>query len=168
MNRLTTRRASPADFSFVYALHHQEFFAYIDQTWGWQEDAQRKGMRSDFEDFPFQIICWNGQAIGAISAIDQGEAVLLKYLAIRSKYQRRGFGTKLLREVLEQADRRDLPVKLTVLRVNPAKDFYQRLGFAIVQEDDACLQMVKFPQIPLLKLPCTQKLSMGDPDCLAP
>lgn len=146
MTCLKTRKASPSDFSFVYRLHRQVFFSYINQTWGWQEDHQRRGMREDFEDFPFQIICNGDREIGVISVLDRGHEIQLKYLAILPEYQRCGFGTQLLTEVLSQAAIRQLPVKLTVMRVNPAKAFYERLGFAIVQEEDGCLQMVKFPE----------------------
>ncbi|WP_088893125.1 GNAT family N-acetyltransferase [Leptolyngbya ohadii] len=146
MKCLRTRKASPSDFGFVYRLHCQVFFSYVDQTWGWQEDQQRRGMREDFEDFPFQIICNGDRDIGAVSALDRGSEIQLKYLAILPEYQRCGFGTQLLTEVLAQASDRQLPVKLTVMRVNPAKALYERLGFAIVQEEEGCVQMVKFPE----------------------
>ncbi|MBW2281099.1 MAG: hypothetical protein JRG76_01380 [Deltaproteobacteria bacterium] len=36
----------------------------------------------------------------------------------------------MVRDVLARASRRDLPVRLRVLRVNPARELYARLGFA--------------------------------------
>lgn len=145
MHGLTPRRAIDTDFDFIYRLHCQAFFSYIDQTWGWREDVQLRGMREDFEDFPFQIVCYENQDIGVISVIDRGSEILLKYLAILPDYQRRGFGTQLVTEVLAQASARHLPVKLTVMQINPAKALYERLGFAIVQEENSCFLMVKFP-----------------------
>lgn len=145
MSSLKTRKAVPSDFGFVYRLHRQAFFSYIDQTWGWQEDTQLRGIREDFEDFPFQIICDGDRQIGAISVVDRGSEIQLRYLAILPDEQRHGLGTELLSKVLAEAATRQLPVKLTVLRVNPAKAWYERLGFAIVGEANGCFQMVKPP-----------------------
>jgi hypothetical protein len=48
-----------------------------------------------------------------------------------------GFGAALLRQVQASATTRGLPVRLNVLKVNPARALYERLGFVVVREDDA-------------------------------
>lgn len=141
MSSLQTRQAIASDFNFVYELHRQELFSYVEQTWGWFEEVQLNGMQSDFDNLPFEIISDRGKDIGVISVVDLENTLLLNYLAILRAYQRLGFGTQLLGKVLEQALDRGIPVKLKVMRVNPAKAFYERLGFVIANSDEALLYM---------------------------
>jgi hypothetical protein len=41
-----------------------------------------------------------------------------------------------MRQVQVSAATRGVPVRLNVLKVNPARALYKRLGFAVVGEDD--------------------------------
>ena len=40
-----------------------------------------------------------------------------------------------MQEILTRAKELEKPVCLRVLRVNPAKQFYEKLGFAVTQEE---------------------------------
>lgn len=51
-------------------------------------------------------------------------------------HQGRGLGTELLRRVLARADARRLPVRLQVLKGNPARRLYRRLGFVDAAETE--------------------------------
>lgn len=48
-------------------------------------------------------------------------------------------------ELFREADRSDKPVRLRVLKVNPARRLYQRLGFRIVDEDETHYTMLRSP-----------------------
>lgn len=135
MSLLETRKTTTIDFDFIYKLHCQTFHSYVEQTWGWKEEVQFNGMREEFDDSLFEIICNHGEDVGVISVIEQEKALFLKYIAILPTHHKQGFGTELLRKVLEQATHRGFSVRLNVLRVNRAKAFYERLGFEIVGGD---------------------------------
>ncbi|MBW4623172.1 MAG: GNAT family N-acetyltransferase [Cyanosarcina radialis HA8281-LM2] len=135
MSILETRKTAIADFSFIYDLHRQTMYSYVEQTWGWKEEVQLQGMQEDFDNSLFEIVCLNEQDIGVISVIDRGNEMFLNYLAILPIYQKQGLGTQLVRQVLSQAAERGVPVKLNVMRVNPAKELYDRLGFKVVDSD---------------------------------
>jgi GNAT superfamily N-acetyltransferase len=135
MNILEIRETSIADFPFIYNLHRQTMYSYVEQTWGWQEEVQYNGMREDFDNSLFEIVCVDRQDIGVISVIDRGDELFLNYLAILPIYQKQGLGTQLLSQVLTQAAERGIPVKLNVMRVNPVKALYDRLGFKVVSSD---------------------------------
>ncbi|MUG94257.1 hypothetical protein F7734_18465 [Scytonema sp. UIC 10036] len=47
MSYLKTRRTTASDFNFIYDLHRQVFYSYIEQTWGWKEEFQFNEMRED-------------------------------------------------------------------------------------------------------------------------
>ena len=61
--------------------------------------------------------------------------VLHDYAAkILPEYQNRGVGSAVIRDVLAQAQAEGLSVGLQVLKVNPARRLYERLGFSLVGE----------------------------------
>jgi len=49
-------------------------------------------------------------------------------------YQRRGIGSHLIERLLAEARSARLPLRLRVLRLDPACALYQRMGFKIVEE----------------------------------
>jgi ribosomal protein S18 acetylase RimI-like enzyme len=59
--------------------------------------------------------------------------IQLVHLYIAKDYQRRGFGTQLLKKLFVEAREANLPICLRVLAVNPAKRLYERLGFVVVE-----------------------------------
>lgn len=85
---------------------------------------------------PFEIVYSQGEDIGAIAVVDEGTALYVKFLMIVPAYQRKGFGKLILRQVLKQARKREIPVKLSVIRINPAKAFYEHLGFEVTGSDE--------------------------------
>jgi ribosomal protein S18 acetylase RimI-like enzyme len=141
MNSLETRKATDSDFEFIFSLHEQTLYKYIEQTWGWAEDFQRSGMREDFDTLPFEIICYQREDIGILSVVDEEDELRLNYLAIAPIYQRLGFGTQIMRQVLERAAKRKISVRLNVIRINPAKAFYERFGFKVCGGDEHLLFM---------------------------
>lgn len=111
-------------------------YSYVEETWGWQEEVQLRGMREDFDNSLFEIVCLNEQDIGVISVIDRGNELFLNYIGILPIFQKQGSGTQLLREILTQAAERGIPVKLNAMRVNPVKALYDRLGFKVIGSDE--------------------------------
>ena len=81
-----------------------------------------------------QIITCDGQDIGMISVEERGEEFFLRTIAIHPTYQRQGLGTSIIRQIIADAARQMKPTSLRVLKVNPAKRLYDRLGFRIVEE----------------------------------
>ncbi|MEH2183059.1 GNAT family N-acetyltransferase [Nostoc sp.] len=136
MSSLQTRKTTASDFDFIYNLHRQTFYSYVEQTWGWKEEIQLNGMREDFDSLLFEIVCHEGIDIGVISVIEQQDALFLNYIAILPLHQSKGLGTQILNKLLEQAAVRGILVKLDVMRVNPAKALYERLGFKVVDGDE--------------------------------
>ena len=55
-------------------------------------------------------------------------------IEISPDYQRRGIGTILMHDLLRKAAARGISVTLQVLKVNPARVLYERLGFELTGE----------------------------------
>ena len=51
-------------------------------------------------------------------------------------FQRMGIGTEVMGRLIGEATAFNLAVRLNVVRINPARRLYERLGFRITHEDD--------------------------------
>ena len=70
----------------------------------------------------------------------------LRQLFILPEYQGRGIGSACMTRIANNANLEQKPVMLRVLKINTrATDFYQRLGFVVVNDDPMHLQMEKLP-----------------------
>jgi ribosomal protein S18 acetylase RimI-like enzyme len=118
---------------------------YVEQTWGWDEDWQRAYFHMRFDPVKNRVVVLDGRDVGVISVQRQEEAVHLSTLYILPRYQGQGIGTQLLNDLLAAAFREGLPVTLRVLKVNPAKRLYERLGFVVVEEDEVRYVMKATP-----------------------
>jgi GNAT superfamily N-acetyltransferase len=83
----------------------------------------------------------DGQLAGLLAAKEHADHVQLVKLFLLPSFQGRGIGTRLVRQVMAQAAAQGRPVRLRVLRVNPAQRLYLRLGFVITDETPERLYM---------------------------
>jgi len=127
------RPVSHADYNFLYSLHRETFIDYINATWGWDEKWQQDYFKEHFDPSVLDIIQFEGEDIGCINVMDEGDHLFLAYIAILSDHQRKGIGTFLVKRVLVKARARGIPVTLRVLMVNPARHLYERLGFKVIK-----------------------------------
>ena len=60
--------------------------------------------------------------------------------------QGQGTGSSLLVDLIARARQANKPLRLGVVKINPAVHFYQRFGFIITSEDDFKYYMEKRPE----------------------
>lgn len=145
MRSIELRAARPDDASFLYGLLKSTMRDYVAQIWGWDERWQQKHFLERFEPSEERIIVCEGRDIGVL-AVEQTESeYFLSKIYLLPEYQRQGIGTQLIRSVLDDASRSGLPVTLRVLKVNPARRLYERLGFVEVGETETHYRMEADP-----------------------
>jgi len=131
----TLRPAVPEDFDFLYDLRRATMKDYVVQTWGkWDEEWQRSHFREHFNPAVCRIITFQGQDVGVLSLVEREGEVFLGNIEVSPDYQGKGIGTFVIRSVLKEAHRKGKPVALQVLKVNPARRLYERLGFSVAGE----------------------------------
>ena len=64
-------------------------------------------------------------------------------------FQRCGIGTELMKSLIEEAKNAGQSVRLNVVKINPARRLYERLGFRITHEDELKLYMKRDRNSPL-------------------
>jgi ribosomal protein S18 acetylase RimI-like enzyme len=80
---------------------------------------------------PYSIIQCRGEDVGAISVERHPDFIKLSQLVILPQHQNKGIGTSLVRELALEARQAGTPLRLRVLKNNPARRFYERLGFRV-------------------------------------
>ena len=131
------RAAGAEDFEFLLSVRRITMKSYAEATWGvWNEGAQQNDVRSELDRQSERIIIFGGKDVGCLNVEDLGDALFVHFIGILPEYQRRGLGTRLMQQVLAEGDQKQIPVRLNVLRVNPALSLYERLGFRIVGGDE--------------------------------
>ena len=72
-----------------------------------------------------------GKPVGRLYVARLPEAVRVVNIALTTANRGRGWGSTLLKKVIAEAERHDLPVRLHVEAENRARLLYQRLGFRV-------------------------------------
>ena len=123
------------------------------QAWGWtdqqcvlflrqQYEAQRQSYGLQFEDADHQIIVAAGQPIGRMIVSRGDDEYRLVDISLLPKYRGTGIGTQILRGLLRETFDARKPVRLSVVKINPAARLYARLGFVVTDDDGLYLQMM--------------------------
>lgn len=138
---ITIRIATPNDYEFLYDLNSKTMCEYIQATWGWDETWQQNHFKENFQPEANKIIMLNSQDIGRIELFDRADEVRIGNIQILPEHQNKGIGKVIMLKIIQQAQDRKQCVTLQVLKVNPARRFYERLGFSVEGEDEAHFRM---------------------------
>ena len=130
------RPASDEDFDFLYGLHVAAMKEAVSRVWGWDDAVQERMFRERPDSSKSAIVVVDGQDVGVLALQKQPDVVVLVNIEILPEFQRRGLGTAIVRDVIADAKRAGLPISLRVLRGNPARNLYERLGFVVTGETE--------------------------------
>jgi ribosomal protein S18 acetylase RimI-like enzyme len=153
---VSLRPFRPEDQEFLFKLYagtrQQEVSA-----WGWtiaqqeaflrmQFNAQQRSYEMTYEGAEHQVVVlednvFEANPIGRIMVLRGRETTLLVDIALLPEYRGRGIGGGLLQNLIEQCNKDKVAVRLQVLKTNPARRLYERLGFLKIGEDEVYFQM---------------------------
>ncbi len=112
--------------------------AFLDQ----QHRAQHAYYRATWPDAEWLLIERHGEPVGRLYLAEQLGQRLLVDISLLPAARGAGLGTAILTDLLAGEAR---PVALHVERLNPARRLYERLGFALVEEQVVYVRMVRQP-----------------------
>ena len=84
-----------------------------------------------------------GKPAGYLETTTLDTAVDLTNVVLLPAFQGKGIGTRIVQDVIAHATAQRLPVRLQVLRANPARALYERLGFRTLEETDLRVKMLR-------------------------
>lgn len=114
----------------------------IEKIVGWRGDeAERRHFYQSFTLEETSILSAGGADIGWMTVRRNVDHIYLDEITILAPWQNNGIGTSLLRDLIQEANERGLPLRLSTARINPARRLYERLGFRIVRESPYKFEM---------------------------
>lgn len=131
---MTFRPATEADIAFLIDLRRLTMWAHFENSGlaiNQDEQLQRVLYRLDCA----HIITRDGADIGVFKVVRDADPWELTQIQLLPRYQGQGIGAALIRSLLNEASVAGKRVHLDVLRANPARRLYERLGFRVVAED---------------------------------
>ncbi len=137
------RPATAADEDLLWDLHRLAVKQYVEQVWGWDEAFQRRYFHEHFSPANSQVIQVQDRDAGVITVEENQLGYVLSNIELYPQFQGLGIGTLMITELLEKAAARGLPVSLRVLKINPARQLYLRLGFTVIGETETHYWMRK-------------------------
>lgn len=148
---LTSRPSCPEDKDFLFRLYASTRSVEI-AAFGWNDlqkqaflsvqfNAQQRWYETAYPEAEQRIVMIEGTMIGRTIVHRGSDAVVLVDISLLAENRGQGWGSLLMRELLEQCRRNGLPLRLQVLRTNPAQRLYERLGFQRTGEDPLYVQM---------------------------
>jgi ribosomal protein S18 acetylase RimI-like enzyme len=134
------------DAPALYAIHRAAMGDYVVQQWGpWDEALQRQFFEERIALSLMQVIEVTGGIAGIYEWEKMPDALNVVNIEVSPWLQGRGIGTAILRDAQRIAAERGVPVTLQVLKFNPAKRLYERLGFVETGESESHVQMTWRP-----------------------
>ena len=128
---LSLQIASERDAELVYNVKHEAYAVYAIEAYGsWDEALQQSYIRKNLRFT--RLILVEGAIVGWIAADDESLEVDILDIQILPAYQRKGYGREAIGVVLREAFAAGKAVTLGVLKNNPARSLYERLGFRAI------------------------------------
>jgi GNAT superfamily N-acetyltransferase len=132
--KISKRAATWDDLEWLEPFYESIMRPYVELTHSWDTIK----FRQYFDPKSTKIIQADGIDIGMLQVQNRPECIYLGDIQIQSEYRNKGIGTSLIESIIRSASIENKPVQLRVLRGNPARKLYLRLGFKEVEKLDNC------------------------------
>ena len=137
---LTFRPATETDIPFLLELRRQTMSEHLRASGVEPSESERcERVLAKFECA--EIILLAGSPVGLLKVVRSSDDWHLEQIQIVPEQQGKGFGTTILEKLLADAVQARVAVSLSVLKTNPARQLYERLGFRIVGHNDRAYEM---------------------------
>lgn len=141
MSHYSLRTAELSEFEALYAIHRAAMERYVVETWrGWDDRFQRYHFRAYWPP-ERQSVTVEGELAGLLDLVERDGHPWVGNIELAPRFHGRGIGSAILRDIQREAAARGQHVGLQVLKVNPARRLYLRLGFRDTGVTDTHHQM---------------------------
>lgn len=128
------RPATDADIPSLLALRRETMDVWLDASGARMSDETHLARLMYCFDCA-DVLLRDGEPIGLLKVQRAPGVWEIVQMQIGSRYQGKGIGRLVLQELLAAADLVRVEVRLGVLKPNPARRLYERLGFVVVGGD---------------------------------
>jgi ribosomal protein S18 acetylase RimI-like enzyme len=137
-DNIIIRVATGDDFEFSFEVKKAAFGEYIEATFGWDDDEQRRVHERRFAEQEFRIVEYRGLDVGVMAIATEPDSFVINQLFLLPEYQSRGIGARCLQLAVEEAASKNLPLIRLKCRKNNlrALSFYERESFTRYGENE--------------------------------
>jgi GNAT superfamily N-acetyltransferase len=133
---LALEPASEDDFEALLSLRLAAMRESLQRLGRFDPQRARERLSRAFEPAHTRHILLDGDRVGFVVVLPTHDQLVLDHLYIAPQAQGRGVGSWVMAQVLADADREVLPVRVTALKLSDANRFYQRHGFVLQAETE--------------------------------
>lgn len=129
------REVTQQDYNFIYHVKTTTLKPHIELVWGWDEAVQTKYLEESFGLETQLIISYEDKEIGILELNELNQRIDVVELEILPEYQRKGIGTNILKDIIQEYKGKGKNVGIGCFKINAdAKRLYERLGFILIKE----------------------------------
>ncbi|NSY32915.1 N-acetyltransferase [Pseudoalteromonas sp. JC28] len=132
-NKIQFIQAKESDFDYLVALRKATMVPHLENARLCLTDAEHKA-RVLYEYSSSHLIYINEKCVGLAKFKQREHDYYLFQLQIEPQQQGKGLGAQVIKSLIENHS--TLPWVLTVLKANPAKRLYEKLGFVQFADDE--------------------------------
>ena len=128
--KIERRPAIVAEKHALRQMNHAAYREVLEEQFGsWDEVEEDRLFDEMWAGAPVEAILCDGHLAGYCSVEHHDDGMHIRELVVEPRYQRRGIGSAVLRDVIADAERCGVPVRLATHHANRAAALYERLGF---------------------------------------
>src|SRR5277367_3850138 len=124
---VTLRPAVNQDFDYCRRLYFSEMKWIIEEL-HLDRTAQEISFQWQWDPAQVRILALDGADIGWLQTITQNDEIFIAQLVVDRPFQRKGIGTEMMKCLIRQAAQLNQVIRLNVVKISPARRFYERLG----------------------------------------
>ena len=134
--QLALAAATEDDFEALFSLRMVAMRDSLQRLGRFDPQRARERLGRAFEPAHTRHILLAGESVGFVVLLPMPDHLVLDQLHIAPQAQRQGVGSWVMAQVLDEADRQGLPVRVMALRGSDANPFYRRHGFELQHETE--------------------------------
>ena len=140
--RLARRAATADDAPFLLALRRTTMDPHLSAS-GVTTSEEHHRARLDYRFDCAEVLLHEGVPAGLLKVARDDSPWTVIQIQLVPELQGRGLGGEILAEVIADAKAANAGVCLSVLKANPARGLYERMGFVVVGEDGQEYEMLR-------------------------
>ncbi|MBG6133105.1 ribosomal protein S18 acetylase RimI-like enzyme [Aquimarina sp. EL_43] len=134
MEKLELIKAQESDKDFLFKLRKATMVEHLEEMGIFLSDEEHLS-RIDFQYDNAYVILKSNQRAGVLKYIETEHAIEILQIQVLPEYQGHGIGKYVIKDLIETAKASNKDMVLKVLKENPARYLYERMGFKTVDED---------------------------------
>jgi N-acetylglutamate synthase-like GNAT family acetyltransferase len=141
--KLTFRKGTEEDMEFLLWLRKQTMTEHLLHA-GKEVNEENLLDRIKHHFEHAKIILQKDQKIGLLKLVENESEIEILQIQIEPNHQNKGIGKEIIQSIIQKASTKNIPVKLSVLKTNKAKNLCKTLGFEIYDKNEYSYFMKRF------------------------